>query len=254
MEKAFVLEREGRKTPCILLEPDFGAPQRVVLGVHGLCGSRTDKIQCSLAEEMGIFGAATLRFDFPAHGENPCKTLTLAGCQDTLLDVADYARERYPDLELCIFATGFGAYLTLNVMPELMAAGRVKLVIQTPSFQMDKTILRMKGMNQVTLEALGGVTFGSRRPVAITLPFFEELRQNPARMIIPQPVLVLYGDADTFISREDVLMFRTVNDQARLVTISGVSHQFLEPGAWDMVVDLTRDWFECEQVFLADFM
>ena len=28
---------------------------------------------------------------------------------------------------------------------------------------------------------------------------------------------------------------------------------FLEDGAWDMVLDLTRDWFEFQQVLLADW-
>jgi hypothetical protein len=35
--------------------------------------------------------------------------------------------------------------------------------------------------------------------------------------------------------------------------IPGADHQFLNPGAWDMVVDLTRDWFEFEQVLLCDW-
>jgi hypothetical protein len=37
------------------------------------------------------------------------------------------------------------------------------------------------------------------------------------------------------------------------VIIPGASHQFKEEGAWDMVLDLTRDWFEYRQVLLMDW-
>ena len=50
----------------------------------------------------------------------------------------------------------------------------------------------------------------------------------------------------------DILHLRHLNDRARLVVIPGAGHQFQEPGAWDMVLDLTRDWFSFEQVLLAD--
>jgi hypothetical protein len=36
------------------------------------------------------------------------------------------------------------------------------------------------------------------------------------------------------------------------VVIPGASHRFEEPGAWDMVLDLTRDWFSFGQVLLAE--
>ncbi len=43
------------------------------------------------------------------------------------------------------------------------------------------------------------------------------------------------------------------NPSSKLVILPGVSHRFLEDGAWDMVLDLTRDWFEFEQVLCCDW-
>ena len=51
----------------------------------------------------------------------------------------------------------------------------------------------------------------------------------------------------------DIQQFHRINERSKLVTIPGASHRFLEPGAWDMVLDLTRDWFEFEQVLVADW-
>ena len=255
MEMNFNLTNGERITPCILREPDFGRPRRVVIGVHGIGGCKEDGIQASIAEEMELFGSAVLRFDLPAHGENEEEILRLSGCVDTLLDVADYAAERYPNLkDLCIFATGFGAYVTLTALRDLIELPfRVKLVIQTPSLRMDQTVLGMTKVSPVTLEAMDMVIFKtSRRPIGIFHSFYEECRDNPAFASYPIPMLILHGQYDDYIPMSDIQLLRDLNERSKLVIIPGASHRFLEPGAWDMVLDLTRDWFEFEQVLLSE--
>ena len=255
METFFTISNGGRNTPCILREPDTGRPRRVVLGVHGIGGCKEDPIQESIAEEMDLFGCAVLRFDFPAHGENEEEILSLHGCVDTLLDVADYAAERYPDLkDLCIFATGFGAYVTLTALQDLIELPfRVKLVIQTPSLRMDQSVLNFTHVSPVTLEAMEMVLFRtSRRNIGFFHSFYEECRDNPAFATYPIPMLILHGQYDDYVPMADIQHLRDLNDRSKLVIIPGASHQFLEPGAWDMVLDLTRDWFEFEQVLLSD--
>ena len=257
MEQKFTITNGGRMTPCILREPDFGQSERVVLGVHGIGGSKEDQIQQSIAEEMELFGSVVLRFDFPAHGENEEEILSLQGCVDTLLDVADYAVGRYPHLQdLCIFATGFGAYVTMTAMQDLAALPvRVRLVIQTPSLRMDQTVLNITRVSAVTLEAMEMVLFKvPKRPLGFFYSFYEECRDNPAFASYPIPMLILHGQYDDYVPMSDIQLLRDLNDRSKLVIIPGASHRFLEPGAWDMVLDLTRDWFEYEQVLLADFI
>ena len=66
-------------------------------------------------------------------------------------------------------------------------------------------------------------------------------------------MLIRHGEQDDFIHMEDIQNFRRVNENSKLVIIPGTSHRFLEDGAWDMVLDLTRDWFSFEQVLLCDW-
>ncbi len=257
MEREFILSNCGRNTPCILREPDIGRPRRVVLGVHGIGGSKADDIQVSIAEEMELFGSAVLRFDLPGHGDNEEDILTLQGSVDTLLDATDYLVDRYPDLrDLCIFATGFGAYVTLTAMQELIELPfQVKLVVQTPSLRMDETVLHLTRVSPVTLEAMDMVIFDiPRRPVGFFHSFYEECRDNSAFAAYPIPMLILHGQCDDDIPMADIQLLRDLNDRSKLVIIPGASHRFQEPGAWDMVLDLTRDWFEFEKVLLADFI
>lgn len=257
MEKTFQLSTGELKIPCKLSQPEDGEIHRVVLGVHGLCGSARDAIQAGIAEEMGFFYSATLRFDFPAHGESPMDSacFTVKNCADSLLAVARYAKEQFPQVQdLCIFATGFGAYITLICLDALLELpGQIKLVVQTPSVRMHDTLLAMRRISQPTFRAMDKITFRAERPLDVTYRFYKELQENIALTTYPIPMLILHSEEDEYIRMSDIQHFRRINDQAKLVIIPGTSHRFLEDGAWDMVLDLTRDWFEFEQVLVTDW-
>lgn len=248
MERNFILSRGELDTPCILREPDCGTPLRVVLEVHGFGGSMRDPLLDSIAEEMAMFGSVVLRFDLPAHGENMEDVMSLQNCVQTLLDVAEYAYEQYPQLEeLCIFASDFGAYVVLSAMHELQELPhRVRLVIQEPCMQMDQTVLDMARVSMVTLEAMEWAVVPGERPIGITYSFFEELRDNSTLASYPIPFLILRGDCGCGSDLADIQLLRSLNDRSRLVLIpSG-------PESRDVVLDLTRDWFEFEQVLLTE--
>ena len=91
-----MLSRGELKIFCKQTEPDFGDICRVVLSVHGLGGCTEDDIQVSIAEEMEIFSSATIRFDFPVHGQSPHSDefFTLENCKRSLLAAAEYAKEQ----------------------------------------------------------------------------------------------------------------------------------------------------------------
>ena len=255
MKHELMLQHDHLNIPCKISEPDSGTIRRVVMGVHGFGGSMDDAIQVAIAEEMELFYAATIRFDFPAHGKNPSSELDLQDCLDTLYAVACYAKERWPEVEdLCIFASGFGAYTTLLSLQDLLELpGRIHLVIQTPSFRMHNTILAMKSISRETFWAMDRITLMAPRPFDVTYRFYEDCAQNMALTPYPIPMLILQGESDSFVQEYDIQQFHRINENSKLVTIPGASHRFLEPGAWDMVLDLTRDWFEYEQVLLSDW-
>ncbi len=256
MEQSVFLTCGQWKIPCVVTQPDDHPVTQVVLGVHGIGGSTNDAIQIALAEEMATFYDAMVRFDFPAHGAHECEDLTLAGCQETLLTVARYAKEQFPQVEdLCIFATGFGAYVTLSVLEDLQELpGNLRLVVQTPSVRMHETILTMLQRSRQTFRAMERkILPAPRRPIWITYEFFRELEQNIVLTTHRLPMLILHGEEDGYIRQEDIQNFRRINEQSKLVILPGTSHRFEEEGAWDMVLDLTRDWFTFQQVLLCDW-
>ena len=254
METTVLIPHGKLHIPCKISEPDYGQIRRVVLGVHGFGGSTQDDIQVGIAEEMTLFHSVSVRFDFPAHGEYPedSEDFSLARCMDTLLTVAAYARHRYEDVEdLCIFASGFGAYVTLLCLQDLLEMpGKVKLVVQTPSLRMDQTLLNMIRLSPETFRVMDRRTIPAERPFDVTYAFYQELRSRHALETYPIPMLILHGEQDDYIPMEDIQNFHRINEKSQLAIIPGTSHRFLEEGAWDMVLDLTRDWFEFEQVLL----
>ena len=60
MERYFSLSQGALRIPCKIYEPDFGAPRRCILGVHGFGSGKDTEILAALSEEMSIFGAATV--------------------------------------------------------------------------------------------------------------------------------------------------------------------------------------------------
>lgn len=254
MEKSFTLTHGDLQIPCRLRHPDHIKVRRVVLGVYGFSGSMNDAIQENLAEEMTLFSSVSLRFDFPAHGESPLDSdyFTVANCVDSLLTVAEYAKEAYPEIEdLCIFASGFGAYITLLSLQDLLELpGRIRLVVQTPSLRMHNTMLAMIKLSRETLRALDRFTVSAPRPFDVTYALYEEMSWNIALATYNVPMLILHGEQDYAIPFSDIQNFHRINERSELVIIPGTTHKFLEEGAWDMVLDLTRDWFEFEQVLL----
>lgn len=256
MVRYFSLSQPPLRIPCKIYEPEFGQLKQCILGVHGFGADKDTELLATVSEEMSIFGAATVCFDLPAHGESPMGSdmLTLDNCIDALLYAAKWTRNRYPDVDFCIFASGFGAYLTLIAIDRIEElVGKVKLVLHTPNLRMSEMLLAITGMSEEQLLEAGHATVKAPRWLDISFDFYKQVRNYTALTIYDMPMLLLHGEKDRFLPIEDMINFRRINEGCKLVVVPEADHQFRSPGAMDMVVDLTRDWFASEQVLLCDW-
>ena len=259
MERRFTLKEKDLQIPCVLQEPEYCDVRRCIIGVHSFCGSKDSRILVDIADEMGLFGAATLRFDFPAHGDSPVTDwgFSLAKCVDSLLAVVRWAKKAYPYVDMGIFAPGFGAFVTLVALEELREIDEnLKLVLQNPDLSMDLTLLTMAKMTEEEFHKAGRVVIGRSIGWAVEVPysFYEELRSHMLYYNHDMPMLLLHGEKDNLNPLSYLEPFRRFNPKSKLVVVPGADGQLRSAGQWDMVVDLTRDWFQCEQVLLCDWI
>ena len=259
MERRFILKDNDLQIPCVLQEPEYCDVRRCIIGVHSFLGSKDSDVLVDIVDEMGLFGAATVRFDFPAHGDSPVTDwgLSLAKCVDSLVAVVRWAKQAYPFVDLGIFAPGFGAFVTLVALDDLREIDEnLRLVLQNPDLSMAHTLLTMVKMTEEQFHKVGRVTIGSRmkRAIEVSFSFYEELQGQMLYYNHDMPMLLLHGEKDDLNPLSYLEPFRRFNPECKLVVLPGADGQFRGEGQWDVVVDLTRDWFQCEQVLLCDWI
>ena len=257
MERTIMVSWGQLQVPCKIYEPGYGEISRVIIGVHGFCGDKDSSVIAAVAEEMGFYQTATVSFDLPGHGDSPMpgRTLNLANCNASLMAAVDLARELFPYAkEWCIFASSYGAYVSLLAMDDLSETlGPIKLVLRSPAVRMAETFLTMCHCSQEQLLKKGRVVCGFDRKMEIPYSFYEELTAHNAMAGYDMPMMILQGDQDDIVLPHDVEFFRLLNDQAKLVMFPGTDHRFKGEGELDRIVDLARDWFLCEDVLLSDY-
>lgn len=257
MRQTMLLTRGDLRIPVLTWEPEYSDGTRVLIAVHGFGGDMRSSVIAAVAEEMGFYNTFTMAFDFPGHGVNPmtARELTLNTCQRSLLEVVDYARERWPQArEFCVLASSFGAYIALLAIDGLKdRMGRFKLVLRCPAVRMNKTFLKLARTDEAGLMKAGRIICGWDRKLELGYSFFEQLQANNAVADHDMPMLILQGDQDELIDLADIEFFRILNGKSRLVMMPGATHRFNHEGELDMIVDLARDWYLCEEVLLCEY-
>ena len=98
----------------------------------------------------------------------------------------------------------------------------------------------------------GRIICGYERKMELGYSFYEQLEYNNAVADHDMPMLILQGDQDELIDIGDIEFFHLLNSKSSLVMIPGATHRFNHEGELDMIIDLARDWYLCEEVLLCE--
>lgn len=103
--------------PCKYCLPSPGdLPLKgLILGIHGFSGSKESTGLQVLAKCVVPEGYGLVCFDLPAHWKSPAppEMLTAENAMQDILFMAEECRKEFPGIPKFIFATSFGAWLTL---------------------------------------------------------------------------------------------------------------------------------------------
>lgn len=237
----FQLQTPERVIFCRAFLPE-GAPERVILGVHGFAGDKDSSVLKKLAQALCAEQGALICFDFPAHGESqaPDSQLRVENCRADFLTVAEFIRNTYPAKQYGIFATSFGGYIALLCAEQIPD---FRMVLRAPAVTMAESFIeKIIPCTRAEFLAAGGAWCGFERKMFVSRDFYQDLLENPPR-IPDRPLMVIHGKRDDIIPYTAAAAIGAENPRVRLVTFANADHRFKNPGEIEGIVEQAMDWF-----------
>ena len=248
-DKAFSINENGRSIRCRMYSGN-AAPRRIVIYGHGFAGHKENSAAHRFAEKFISKHAdgAVIVFDWPCHGEDALKNLTLSDCDLYLNTVIEYARSHY-DCVLFGYATSFGGFLFLKYISD-HGSPFVRMALRCPAVDLyavqPQRIMTPEELERVEKGKEGAAGFD--RKVAIDKTYLDEIRAVDlmSRDFTPwmDDVLILHGTRDEIVPMDTVRRF--ADDQLmEFVPIENADHRFQDPRTMDEAIKAILEFF-CE--------
>lgn len=115
--------------------------ENIIIACHGFGGDKESSAITLLADKIKNDKIGVITFDFPGHGKSEVEAdkLTLDNCISDLETVEEYARNQFLNAKIGIFATSFGAYITLLKINR-NGHGYASIVLRAPAICMDEIL------------------------------------------------------------------------------------------------------------------
>ncbi|QLB14526.1 hypothetical protein A6B39_03190 [Mannheimia granulomatis] len=242
MEKLFDINEQGFSVRCKLFyEKDLDAIDNVVVILHGFGSSKELKSNTKFGERLTskYKGYAAIAFDFPCHGADARKKLSVAECQAYLQLVIDYVHNTLNVQNIYAYGTSFGGYLTLKYIAENGNPFR-KIVLRSPAVQIYYSLMnRMSEEERQKLAKGKEILWGFDRQMKISKAFFNELEagnifQNDY-LDVADNILILHGTEDEMVPLSVSQQFAE-NNVIELLPVEGADHAFSNPKLMDVAI------------------
>lgn len=242
MEKLFDINEQGHSIRCKLFyDRDPHHAENVVLILHGFGSNKDLKSNGKFGERLiaKYKNYAAIAFDFPAHGTDARKKLTVAECLDYIQVVLDYAKEKMQAQNVSVYATSFGGYLILKYLAE-QGNPFTKIALRAPALQIYHSLWhRLTEEEQHKISKGKEIMWGFERKMKISKDFFDDLAQGDIQQYefldVADNMLIVHGTADEMV---DISVSQTFaeNNVIELITIEGADHPFSHPKHMDVAI------------------
>ncbi|MBR5093921.1 MAG: alpha/beta fold hydrolase [Oscillospiraceae bacterium] len=249
MERYFDINKDGCSIRCLLYRDPERPIRRVVVYGHGFGGHKETRAAARFAQTVlsKHRDTATLCFDWPCHGADARKKLSLDDCDRYLRLVTEHAREVLGAEELLGYATSFGGYLYLKYLSEHPSPFR-RVALRSPAVGMidvlTSAILDEEAQRQ--LERGKEVEAGFDRKIRIGRPFLESLREADIRrrdfLELAEDLFIVHGTKDEIVPFE---MVRSFADEQliEMLPVEGADHRFLDPHRMELAIKAVLAFF-----------
>lgn len=242
MQRYFEINAAGHNIRCKLYAQDPRSIRRLVIFCHGFGGHKDNGAAEKFAERMlsKYKGTGMITFNWPCHGDDVKKKLTLADCETYLELVIAHARNTFCPEDLYCYATSFGGYLVLKYISQHGHPFR-KTVLRCPALNMYDALTGtiMSPSERELLGKLREIPVGFDRKVPVSAAFLEEIRENDIQnreyLDWAEDILILHGTADEIIPFHIASAF-SENTLIDLLPIEGADHRFRDPNKMEIAI------------------
>lgn len=221
--------------------------EEVIIAVHGFGGDKESSAISLLIQEANKKNIGVIAFDFPAQGESEVEGeyLTLGNCINDLEVLQNYIKEKYTNVnKINIFATSFGAYITLLKIIK-NDADYNKIILRAPAIEMANIFKDyLLGEDKEGFLMRGYSTLGFERKIKINKSFYEQLENNKIMNLYnkKKEILIIQGDKDNVAPIKDTINFVNKKQNIKLKVLQGADHRMKKEGELEKVITWTMEY------------
>lgn len=194
-------------------------------------------------------GIGVWSFDFPAHGDSPMgqEGLRIPFCMDDLETVEAWIRAKSPQVEVCYFASSFGAYITLLSLSRA-PRNRPRAFLRSAAVTMPQLVARwLTPPAKKDLERRGYFVpdYAYVREMRITPAFLQDLREYDLfSRYAPElaSLFMVHGARDEVVPVKDARRFAETFG-AQLQIFPQGEHPLMGDGELEAVLAWAADFF-----------
>jgi len=249
MNKYFDVNEEGFSVRSKLYYNDLKTIKNVIIYGHGFGGHKDNKAAEKFANVVlsKYKTTAVITFDFPGHGKDAVKKITLDKCNDYLRLVINYAQNELKASALFAYATSFGGFITLNY---ILKNGNPfeKIALRCPAIDMYTTLSGhvMKEDDFIRLAKGKEIQVGFDRKIQLDNAFLNEIKENDLTdkefLDYADNILIIHGTKDEIVPYNAVKDFAEEN-VIEFVSIENADHRFIDPLKMDKAIYSILDFF-----------
>ena len=227
---------------------------RIVVACHGFGGDKESSAIKYLAETIYPKNIGLICFDFPGHGKSEvgADKLTISNCINDIDSIETYLKNRFGnEIEINIFATSFGAYITLLKIFTNKTRYN-KIILRAPAIKMDEIFEKSLLRDSLdTFKKQKVTTLGFERKMVISYNFYEDLKNNKIlnKYNNNQHILIIQGTDDDVAPIKDTKEFLSLDpENIELYEIIGADHRMKKKGELEKVIKKADSYLRGEKI------
>lgn len=252
MEKHFDINRGGYSIRSRLIVNDSDKSTRtfddVVIVTHGFGSSKETAGTLHFGEHLTskYKGFAVIAFDWPCHGMDARKKLTIEECLTYLTLATEYAREEMKAKRIYNYSSSFGGYLTLRYLIE-KGNPFTKIALRCPAVCMYQSMMScLTEDDKNKLRKGKEISIGFERKMKVDKAFFEDLKSfdvmDHEYFDFADSMIILHGTKDEMIPMEDSRRFAE-NNVIEFIPVEGAYHPFQNPDHMALAIHKIIEFF-----------